>query len=627
MKDNYTDMPVEWNIEKARELYGLPFWGEGYFDVDERGRVRAHPRRSPGGIDLFGLSQALRRRGFSLPVLVRFLDILKDRVEVLKGAFGRAMGEDGYRGGYVPIYPIKVNQQRRVVEALLEGGVGLEAGSKPELLAVLALIPPGGIVIGNGYKDREYLRLALMGQRLGAEVYVVIEKPGELALLIEEAERLGVDPCLGLRVRLSAIGGKWQNTGGEKAKFGLTAADALDIVRQLREGGRLSWLRLLHFHMGSQIANIRDIQRGLREGARYYAELRRLGADIGVVDVGGGLGVDYEGTRSRGPCSMNYTVEEYAKAVVHTLWEVCREEGLPHPRILTEAGRAMTAHHALLITEVIDAEARMPRNLSPPSPRDPQILRDLWGAWEGLSRRRSPVEVYHEAAHAMNEAQTLFTHGLLTLEGRARAEELYLAVCHGVKARLIPGSRSHREVLDELNERLADKMFCNFSVFQSMPDVWGIDQVFPILPLHRLEEPPGQRAVIHDLTCDSDGCIKSYPDGEATLPLHPFEKGRPYVLGMFMLGAYQEILGDMHNLFGDARSVNVVMEGEGYRLEDPLPGDTVRDVLSAVHFEGRALMERYREKVQAAGLPAEEGRRCLEAFAEGLEGYTYLEEA
>jgi arginine decarboxylase len=627
-------MPTShWNIEKARQTYRLPFWSEGYFDINGQGHLLARPHRGLPALDLYELAREIVASGLDLPVLVRFLDILHDRVEALCSAFGRAMASDAYRGEYTAVYPLKVNQQRRVVEEILSGGarVGLEAGSKPELMAALALSRAGGVVICNGYKDREYIRLALIGTQLGSRVYVVIEKLSELDCLIDEARRLGVDPLLGMRVRLSSIGaGKWQNTGGDKSKFGLRASEVLRVVQRLKAEGLLGRLQLLHFHMGSQIANIRDIQHGLREGARYYAELRRMGADIGVVDVGGGLGVDYEGTRSRSFCSMNYSVEEYANNVVRTLREVCEAEGFAHPHIVTEAGRAMTAHHAMLVAAVIEGEQAPGATVSAaPGADDPLVLRDLWRGLQELSGR-SATEAYHDAVHWMAEAQVMFTHGVLDLESRARAEQLYFAICHRVRDLLDPGVRSQRELLDELNEKLADKYFCNFSIFQSVPDVWAIDQIFPTVPLHRLDQHPARRAVLHDLTCDSDGRIDYYVEGagvETSLPLHLLRGKEPYLLGIFLLGAYQEILGDMHNLFGDSNAINVAMQPDGrYRLEEPRRGDTVDSVLRYVDFDAQDLLKSFEARIQAAPLSQAQRVAYLEELAAGLTGYTYLED-
>ncbi len=625
----------EWNIQRARAGYNIAHWGEGCFDIDEQGRVCVLAGNGEPGVALQALCEQVREGGMQLPVLLRFPGILRRRVRTLLAAFDEAMARDGYGGGYTAIYPIKVNQQQSVVQAILsadEGGgrVGLEAGSKPELMAVLAQVPAGGTIVCNGYKDREYIRLALIGRRLGLKVYLVVEKPGELELILEEAEALGVEPLLGLRLRLASIaGGKWQNSGGEKAKFGLSAGQILDAVERLRAAGRLDSLRLLHVHMGSQIANIRDIQSGAREMARHYLELSRLGAPLEVVDVGGGLGVDYEGTRSRSDCSMNYSLAEYAHHIVHTLAEACRAEGLTEPRLFSESGRALTAHHAVLVTDVIDIEQAPEGEPEPPVDTDPAIIHDLWRGYRGLGDGgRSVLEVYHEAVHALGEAQAMYTHGVLSLEQRAAAEALYFATCHRVQGLLQPSVRAHRELLDELGEKLADKVFCNMSLFQSLPDVWGIDQVFPVMPLSGHLREPQRHAVLQDLTCDSDGRIDRYVNREgveSTLPLHDMRGEQDYLLGFFLVGAYQEILGDMHNLFGDTDSVDVELEGDVARLENPRRGNSVDELLRYVHYDPSALMTLYREKVAAADLPEPLAETFIDTLAAGLEGYTYLE--
>lgn len=623
-------------LQHARHLYNVSHWGGGYFDVGANGHLLARPNRDRHpGVDLYTLAEEVQAEGLSLPVLARFVDILHDRVDSLCQAFADAMAENDYRGAYTAVYPIKVNQQRTVVEEILHRGggrVGLEAGSKPELLAVMAL--SGGseaVVICNGYKDREYVRLALIGRQLGHRVYIVIEKLSELDAVVREARALGVQPLLGVRVRLASLGaGKWQNTGGEKAKFGLSAEQVLTAIERLRAARMLECLELLHFHMGSQIANIRDVQRGLREAGRYYAELHRLGVGIRCVDVGGGLGVDYEGTRSRSFCSMNYSVREYARNVVHTLWETCATHGLPHPDLITESGRAMTAHHAVLVTNVIDIEQAPEVGDTQRPERDaPLILQDLWQGLEEASGR-SALEVYHDAAHWLAEARDMYTHGVLTLSQRAQAERLFFATCHAVRPQLQASNRAHRDVLDELNEVLADKYFCNFSVFQSVPDVWAIEQLFPIVPLHRLDEPAERRGMVKDLTCDSDGRVDYYVDRDGidtTLPLHPLRPGEPYLLGIFMVGAYQEILGDMHNLFGDTNSVNVELTVDGgHRLSHIEHGDTVEDVLAYVHFDVDSLVEAYRRKAAEAQVGDEQRQRLLAELEAGLKGYTYLED-
>ncbi len=626
---------AEWTIARARELYNIDDWSEGYVDIGPDGHLLARPRgaQDPRTVDLHALAGELKSLGLTPPVLVRFTDVLRDRVDTLCGAFDRAMQEVGYRGRYTAVYPIKVNQQRRVVEAILghgAGRVGLEAGSKPELMAVLGLAPDGSTIVCNGYKDREYVRLALLGRRLGHRVYLVVEKPSELETVLREARETGIEPLLGLRLRLASIGkGKWQNTGGERSKFGLSAEQVLAVLSRLEAEEMLGALQLMHFHMGSQIANVRDIQRGLLEAGRYYAALRRRGADIRVVDVGGGLGVDYEGTSCRSFCSMNYSVQEYANNVVYTLRDVCEEAGLPHPDVVTESGRAMTAHHAMLLTEVVDVTLAPGTGAPAPVKEDePRLVRELWETYQGLSHRNA-VEAYHDAQHGLEEAQTLFTHGVLDLAERARAEALYFAIGQRLRGLLSARSRGHRELLDELNVTLADKYICNFSLFQSLPDAWAIDQVFPIVPLHRLDERPDRRGVVHDLTCDSDGQVDLYVDGagvEASLPLHARRPGEPYLLGVFLVGAYQEILGDVHNLFGDTHSVNVELTADGYRVADPRYGDAVRDVLGFVDLDADRLVAAYRRLGVAAGLERTVLESHLSELRAGLEGYTYLEE-
>ena len=621
-----------WAAPDAEALYNIPQWGEGYFGVGADGHVKVRPyrERSPVEIDLHELTERLPREGLDLPVLVRFTDILKDRVDALTGAFAEVIAEYEYKGAYTAVYPIKVNQQREVVEAIVRHGaarVGLEAGSKPELAAVLGVAPTGGIIVCNGYKDRGYIRRALIGQKLGHRVYIVVEKPGELGLVMEEAKTLDVVPLIGLRVRLASIGaGKWQNTGGEKSKFGLSCNQVLESLELLRQGGGLDSLRMIHFHLGSQIANVQDIQRGMREAARFYAELRALGAPIDTVDVGGGLGVDYEGTRSRSSCSMNYSQREYARNIVRTLQEVCAEAGQPEPNLISESGRALTAHHAVLVTEVIDHEsvpASLPRA---PEKDEPAILHELHDLLSEVATR-GPLECLHDAITFLGEAQSQYTHGVLSLTQRAYAEKTYSAVCRAVVPKLDPAIRSHREALDELREKLAHKYFCNFSVFQSVPDAWAIEQVFPILPIHRLGERPDQRVTLCDLTCDSDGRIDHYVDRgglEPTLPAHALEPGKPYKLGFFMVGAYQEILGDMHNLFGDTNAVNVVVDGDGWKLEGAEHGDRTDELLRYVHFAPEELAQSYRRKFAGTEMPQAQRSALLAELEAGLSGYTYL---
>ncbi|MCM5704417.1 biosynthetic arginine decarboxylase [Larsenimonas salina] len=629
-------------VTRALATYNIDQWGSGYFDVDDQGHALVRPggEHDPRTRSLPELAHTLQEAGLRLPVLVRFTDILHDRVEQLCAAFDHTIAASSYTGQYTAVYPIKVNQQRRVVEELLatpergRGRVGLEAGSKPELLEVLALSSETqSTIVCNGYKDREYVRLALMGEKLGHTVYLVVEKHAEVQLILDEAEALGVTPRIGVRARLMSIGkGKWQNTGGEKSKFGLTATQILGIVDQLERAGKLDALQLVHFHLGSQIANIRDIQRGLRECTRFYQSLRAAGAPIAVVDVGGGLGVDYEGTHSRSFCSMNYSMQEYANNVVGAFHQLCDAEGLPHPDIISESGRALTAHHAVLITQVIEEERQGASTLPERIEGDDPQLDSLWLTLERLERApvaRRLIEYYHDLYQAMSELQDRFVLGDATLAQRAAGESIYMAGCRRLHGLLDPTSRAHREILDELNEKLADKLFVNFSLFQSLPDVWGIDQIFPILPLTNLTEPVTRRGVIQDITCDSDGRIDHYVDGqgiEATLPLPEWRDDEPKLMGFFLVGAYQEILGDLHNLFGDTDSIDVTLGEDGqWRLGTPIQGDRVADVLGYVNFDAGHLKERLRRQLMHCELSGPERARFMDELEAGLEGYTYLE--
>ncbi|WP_043528439.1 biosynthetic arginine decarboxylase [Litchfieldella xinjiangensis] len=626
----------------ARRTYNIDQWGSGYFDVDDHGHAMVRPLGSEVEGPLLPLSELtdqIRQAGLRLPVLVRFTDILHDRVEHLCGAFDAAMTEEEYQGGYTAVYPIKVNQQRRVVEEILathERGrdrVGLEAGSKPELLAVLALSTDGpSLIVCNGYKDREYVRLALMGEKLGHRVYLVVEKYSELNIILEEARNLNVTPRIGLRARLSSVGrGKWQDTGGEKSKFGLTATQLLGVVERLREADALDSLQLVHFHLGSQIANIRDIQRGLRECARLYQSLRELGAPVDTVDVGGGLGIDYEGTRSRSECSINYSMREYASNVVWAFRQACEAEGMPHPHLISESGRALTAHHAVLITNVIGEERAQDKAPERRVEDDPQI-EELWRVHDRLGTMEDPrslVEAYHDLIQANAELQDRFVMGLAGLAARAEGEAVYFSACNRLRERLDSRNRAHREIVDELAEKLADKLFVNFSLFQSLPDVWGIKQIFPVLPLTGLDRETTRRGLIQDITCDSDGRIDRYVDGqgvETTLPLPEWREDEEKLLGFFLVGAYQEILGDLHNLFGDTDSVDAALDSEGnWVLSQAIHGDTVADVLDYVNFDAEVLRKRLAAQLGDSALSEEERTLFLDDLSAGLEGYTYLE--
>ncbi|MGY6217233.1 biosynthetic arginine decarboxylase [Methylolobus aquaticus] len=623
----------DWNIRRARETYAIEHWSDGYFDIDECGEVIVRPRRADEHrkLSLTDIAQTARQEGLSLPLLVRFTDILKDRVALLHDAFESARRDHDYTGTYTPVYPIKVNQEHSVIDALYRSGeakVGLEAGSKSELLAILALAG-SDTVICNGYKDRAYVRLALIGRRLGLNLFIVVEKLSELDLIISESKALGIEPQLGLRVRLHNVNaGKWQNSGGEKSKFGLNPGDILKLTERLAAAGGLSWLQLMHFHMGSQVANINEIKPALREATRFFSELCRLGAPIRYMDVGGGLGVDYDGTHSNSSCSINYTIQEYAQSIVRAVSEICAEHRLPEPHLITEAGRAMTAHHAVLITNIIDIES-VSDEVPPPMDGAVTWTHDLESLLE-RSAVEQPLGIYHDVEFELQEARNMFLQGKSDLPHLARVERLSFAVFHRLRRRFDVRLRAHREALDELNERLADKVFCNFSVFQSMPDGWAIDQIFPVMPLQRLDEEPVRRAVIQDLTCDSDGRIGAYIDCqsiEKTMPIHGMRPGESYLIGIFMIGAYQEILGDMHNLFGDTHSVNVEVGADGhYRFVQPVHGDGVDDLLRYVHIDPEELERAYRKKLNEAQLTQAERKLYESELIAGLNGYSYLEE-
>ena len=621
-----------WSIEQARKTYSIPHWSEGYFDVDAAGRIVVRPR-GPGGPEVV-LAEVVEKslaQGGDLPVLVRFPDILGDRLGKLQAAFAQAMREWDYAGGYTAVYPIKVNQHAGVAGTLASHageGFGLEAGSKPELMAVLALSRPGGLIVCNGYKDREYIRLALIGRKLGLQTFIVVEKPSELRLVMEEAKSLGVTPGLGVRMRLASLGaGKWQNSGGDKAKFGLSPRQVLDLWKQLRDSGMGDCLQLLHFHMGSQISNVRDIANGMREATRYFVELSKLGAKISHVDVGGGLGVDYEGTRSRSFCSINYGIAQYASSIVQPLAEACEANAIAPPRIITECGRAMTAHHAVLVANVSEVEEAPEGRVPPEHPDEPRPIRHLREIHAELDARPA-VELFHEAAQAHAEGLALYSLGQIDLVHRARIDDLFYAIAHAVKSRLTYDEKSHRDLLDELNERLVDKYFVNFSVFESMPDVWAIDQVFPIVPITRLDEAPERRGIIADLTCDSDGKIDAYVENEdldSSLPLHALRPGERYCLGFFLVGAYQEILGDIHNLFGDTDAIEVRIDGEGCRIVQQRRGDTTDVMLDYVGYKLDDLRRRYKALVGGAtDIGKAEAERLNEALERGLTAYTYL---
>lgn len=633
------DAVDRWTTTDASELYEVPRWGKGYFSVNRRGHVAVHPTRDPNlAIDLKELVDRLQLRGLDLPILVRFNGILKDRLREIHDAFAQAIREHDYRGRYICVYPIKVNQQRHVVEQVIHYGrvygFGLEAGSKPEMLAVVAMTDADTPIICNGFKDAEFIEMAMLAQKMGRKVIPVVEKYTELGLILKYAQKVGVRPQIGMRIKLAARGsGRWQSSGGWRSKFGLTVSEILHAVDELKERGMLDCFKLLHFHLGSQITNIRHVKTAVTEAARAYADLVKRGAGLEYLDVGGGLGVDYDGSQTNFESSVNYSLSEYAADVVHHVQAVCEEAGVPHPTIISESGRAVAAYHACLVFGVLGVagQGNGDENLLELPPDAEQPLHDLVDTYKGVTAR-NVLESFHDAQQAMDVAMTLFSTGYLSLDQRARAENLFWAICRKIK-RLTEQLDYVPEELEGLDTLLSDTYFCNFSLFQSMPDSWAIKQLFPVMPIHRLDERPTRHAVLGDITCDSDGKIDQFIDRrdvKRTLRLHPFD-GQPYYLAAFLIGAYQEILGDLHNLFGDTNTVHVDLTPQGeVVIEAMIKGDTVREVLDYVEFEPSDLITRLQTAVETAvrenRLTHQEAGRFLKFYEEALNGYTYLEE-
>jgi arginine decarboxylase len=638
-----TERLAPWSTESSAELYNVEGWGNDYFSINPRGNLAVHPG-GPGtqSIDLKELVDEVSERGIGLPLLIRFGEIIRARLDELHGAFAGAIEEYGFRGRYRGVYPIKVNQDRFLVERLVQHGAvhgyGLEAGSKPELLASMAMVGGGagggggGLIVCNGYKDEEYVETALLASKLGLTVVLVVEKRSELELIRRLAERTGVEPTIGVRARLASRGsGHWEQSGGDRSKFGLSARGMVDAVGYLREAGLLGCFRLLHFHIGSQVSSIRAIKDALREASHLYVNLARMGAPMGYLDVGGGLGVDYDGSRTDFGSSINYSLQEYANDVVFGVMEVCDEAGVEHPTLVSESGRATVAHHAALIVETLDvAESRRPDVPAEPPEDAAAPLRNLIEDYHELEEANA-LETYHDAVVFREECLALFSLGHLTLEHRALADDAYLATCRRV-LELIRDLPEPPEELEPLALAMADTYFCNFSLFQSLPDAWAIDHLFPVLPIHRLDEEPTRRGTLVDITCDSDGKLDRFIDRrdvKRMLELHS-PNGAPYYLGIFLVGAYQESLGDLHNLFGDTHTVHVSLAPEGgYRIDEVVEGDTVTDVLRYVRYGRTELVARMRraaEDALAAGrMTREESKQLLRIYEQGLAGYTYLE--
>ncbi|UPR49066.1 arginine decarboxylase [Vibrio cyclitrophicus] len=628
-------------MERIRAEYNVKHWSQGFYGIDDHGEVYVSPSETDHQVPLSQIVKQLEQRNIGLPALVRFPQIVHQRVHNICNAFNQAIDEYQYDNRYLLVYPIKVNQQKEVVDEILasqaqleQKQLGLEAGSKPELLAVLALAQKASsVIVCNGYKDREYIRLALIGEKLGHKVFIVLEKLSELDLVLSEAKALGVKPRLGLRIRLASQGaGKWQASGGEKSKFGLSASQVLTVIERLKAEDQLDVLELVHFHLGSQMANIRDVRNGVSEAARFYCELRDIGAQLKFLDVGGGLAVDYDGTRSQSSNSMNYGLLEYARNIVMTVGDICKLYNQPQPVIISESGRSLTAHHAVLVTNVIGTESYSPEDMAAPEADAPMLLNNMWKNFLELDAGnddRALIEIYNDTQSDIAEAHNQFATGMLNLQHRAWAEQMSLRINYELSSRMSTKNRYHRPILDELSERLADKFFVNFSLFQSLPDAWGIDQVFPVLPLSGLDNADERRAVVLDITCDSDGTIDQYVDGqgiETTLPVPAWNPDEPYLMGFFLVGAYQEILGDMHNLFGDTHSVVVNVDESGQANIDYInEGDTVEDMMRYVHIDTDLIRQNYKDLVTAK-VPDQEQQSVLEELEQGLMGYTYLED-
>ncbi len=626
-----------WTIRDSLETYNVQNWGRGFFGVNEGGQVEVRPRGESGpAIPLPALIEDLRQRGLRTPMLLRFPDILNARVRRLANAFATASSAYSYNGKFRGVYPIKVNQQRRVVEELVAfgaaHGIGLEAGSKPELLIALALLDtPNALIICNGYKDRAYIETALLAQRLGRTPVIVIDRFHEIELVVKVASELGIKPHIGIRAKLQSKGaGKWIDSTGDKSKFGLTASEIVDAVEQLRASDMLDCLELLHFHIGSQITAIRAHKDALREATRIFVGLHELGARPRILDVGGGLGVDYDGSQTNFHSSKNYTVQEYANDVVASVQEACDAANVPHPDIVTEAGRWMVAHHALLVFDVLGAsEVRIGRKPEPMKDDDPKVLKDLHEVWQGVNKK-NVIESFHDAMQIKEDAATLFNIGQLDLRGRARVERLFWDCCEKIQ-KIAADLKEMPEELEDLEKGLADTYYGNLSVFQSMPDHWAVKQLFPVMPIQRLNEKPTRRAIIADLTCDSDGKIDQFIDQhdvKNVLELHPLD-GRRYYVAVFMVGAYQEILGDLHNLFGDTDAVHVVVDDEGgYVVDHVVEGEDVKDVLTYVEYDQASLTEKVRRLAEDArrrgDISIEEATRLRARYKQGLWEYTYL---
>lgn len=628
----------KWRIEDSAELYNITGWGLKYFSINDKGHVAVTPREGYAQVDLKEVMDELQVRDIAAPVLLRFPDILDNRVEKISRCFKQAAQDYDYQAKNYIIYPIKVNQIREVVEEIVSHGkkfnIGLEAGSKPELHAVLATnIAENALIICNGYKDENYVELALLAQKMGRNIFLVVEKLNELKIIARIAKRLQITPNVGIRIKISSSGsGKWEESGGDQSKFGLNSSELLEAVDFLEKNKMTESLRLIHFHIGSQITKIRRIKNALREAVQFYVQLTKMGFNIDFVDIGGGLGVDYDGTRSSSSeSSMNYSIQEYANDAVSALVDVCVKNELKQPNIITESGRSLSAHHSVLVFEALESTSLPSWNDREEVPDgDHELARELYGIWDKLDEQNL-FESWHDALQIREEALDLFSLGMLDLRTRAQIEKLFWSVAREVSE--IASTMKHPpEELRKVSKMIPDKYFCNFSLFQSLPDTWAIDQVFPIMPISRLDEKPSRSATIQDMTCDSDGKIAHFITDSgmsSALPVHPLKPGEPYYIGVFLVGAYQEILGDMHNLFGDTNAVHISVYKDRYEIDKIIDGETVAEVLDYVQFDPKKLVRNVETWVtasmKAGKISPEEGREFLSTYRSGLYGYTYLE--
>ncbi len=630
----------KWRIDDSRDLYNVKGWGVNYFDINDKGHATVSPMKDGGpSIDLYDLVQELSIRDVSTPVLLRFPDILDSRIEKINECFTKATEEYGYKGGHYSIFPIKVNQQRAVLEEVVSHGskfnIGLEAGSKPELHAVLANMEnPDALIICNGYKDEDFIELALLAQKMGKKIFIVVEKMNELHLVVNLSRRIGVRPNIGIRIKLASSGsGKWEESGGYHSKFGLNSSELLEALDYIQEEKMEDCLKLIHFHLGSQITNIRHIKSGLREVSQFYVQIKKMGMGLEFVDVGGGLGVDYDGTRSSNASSVNYSIQEYANDVVYAMYEACENGNVPHPNIIAESGRALAAHHSILVFNVLETAGQpfFDDNVHEINENAPEALKDLYNIYKGLSPKNL-LESWHDAMQINDDTLSGFKIGDVDLQTRAMSERLFWSIARKVD-QLAKDLRHPPYELSELPRLLAEKYFCNFSLFQSLPDSWGVDQVFPIMPIQRLDEEPTIETTIQDVTCDSDGKIDMFVRGgevARTIPLHELKKDEPYFIAVYLVGAYQEILGDLHNLFGDTNAVHIVCNDKGgYDIDKVIDGESVEDVLDYVNFSDKALVRNLENwvtrSVKDGKITLQEGKEFLNIYRSGLYGYTYLE--